>query len=145
MGGIELLLALRSVVERRSDKDINTEVIVITDGEVWQAGDTVEFVRLARAEAKEKVRFFALGIGDAVSYQLVEGIGRQGGGLAEVVAVNVLGGWESRVICMLKAVLTPDVWKIEICLECVSQSSSHDENDIQTRTDRLGGRQPACV
>ncbi|KAJ9639004.1 hypothetical protein H2201_005915 [Coniosporium apollinis] len=76
MGGTELLSALKSVVKQRNNKNINTEVIVITDGEVWQPEDTIEFVRLARAEAEERVRFFALGIGDAVSHQLVKGIGR---------------------------------------------------------------------
>jgi hypothetical protein len=73
-------------------------------------------VRNTRAEAKGKVRFFAVGIGDAVSHRLVEGIGRQRGGFAEVVAVDATRKWESEVIRMLKGALTPSQWQCEITL-----------------------------
>jgi len=40
------------------------------------------------------VRFFSLGIGAAVSYELVEGIAKAGGGYAEVITSASGGGWE---------------------------------------------------
>lgn len=116
MGGMELLSALESVVQQRTREDFSTQIIVLTDGEVWDTENTIDFVRKTRIETAEKVRFFALGIGDAVSHRLVEGIGREGGGLAEVVAVDVPGRWESRVIRMLKGALTPSRWQCEITL-----------------------------
>jgi von Willebrand factor type A domain len=123
MGGTELLSALEGVVKQRTTKDLNTQIIVLTDGEVWNTENTISFVRQTRTDTAEKVSFFALGIGGAVSHRLVEGIGREGGGLAEVVAVDAPGRWESRVIRMLKGALTPSRWQCEITLGDGSTSS----------------------
>lgn len=41
----------------------------------------------------------------------------------------------------VKAVLTPDRWKVEIGLEGVSQGPVHDEHDIDARNDNL----PTCI
>jgi hypothetical protein len=120
MGGTELLSGLRKVVLKRN-RALNTQVIILTDGEVWDSANTFDFIRNTRVAGGEKeIRFFALGIGDAVSHQLVEGIGRHGGGLAEVVSVDSRGDWKGRVIRMLEAALTPSTWKIEISLDDVS-------------------------
>jgi hypothetical protein len=78
-------------------------LILLTDGEVW---DIENIVKETRNQTQEKVRFFALGIGDAISHALVEGIGRHGGGFAEVVAVDVVEQWESMVIRMPNTALT---------------------------------------
>jgi Mg-chelatase subunit ChlD len=123
MGGTELLSALESVVQQRTTEDLNTQIIVLTDGQVWDTENTIDFVRKTRTETAEKVCFFALGIGDAVSHRLVEGIGREGGGLAEVVAVDAPGRWQSRVIRMLKGALTPSRWQCEITLGDGSENS----------------------
>jgi Vault protein inter-alpha-trypsin domain/von Willebrand factor type A domain len=115
MGGTELLPALQGVVKQcMMPGELNTEIIVLTDGEVWKTEETIDFVRSTRTGSSEKIRFFALGIGDAVSHRLVEGIGRQGGGFAEVVAVDAAARWESRVIRMLKGALTPSQWQCKI-------------------------------
>ncbi|KAH8767755.1 von Willebrand factor type A domain-containing protein, partial [Hyaloscypha sp. PMI_1271] len=120
MGGTELLSGLRKVVLKRN-RALNTQVIILTDGEVWDSANTFDFIRSTRIAGGEKeIRFFALGIGDAVSHQLVEGIGRHGGGLAEVVSVDSRADWKGRVIRMLEAALTPSTWKIEISLDDVS-------------------------
>jgi uncharacterized protein with von Willebrand factor type A (vWA) domain len=67
MGGTELLPALKSAVQQRTTQgNLTTEVIVLTDGEVWNTEATIDFVRMTRTDTKDKVRFFALGIGDAV-------------------------------------------------------------------------------
>jgi Mg-chelatase subunit ChlD len=117
MGGTELLSALRHVVEKRNIREeMTTEIIVLTDGEVWDTEQVIKFVQETRTKTEERVRFFALGIGNAVSHRLVEGIGRQGGGFAEVVAVGTGGKWESRVIRMLKGALMPSTWQCEITL-----------------------------
>jgi Mg-chelatase subunit ChlD len=117
MGGTEILSALKHVVEKRNTRgEMTTEVIVLTDGEVWDTENIIKFVQETRQTTEERARFFALGVGDAVSHRLIEGIGRQGGGFAEVVAVDAAGRWESRVIRMLKGALTPSRWQCEIML-----------------------------
>jgi hypothetical protein len=78
--------------------------------EKWNTEPTINFVRTTRTDTNEKVRFFSLSIGDSVSHRLVEGIGRQGGGFADVIAVDAPGQWQSRIIRMLKGALTPSRW-----------------------------------
>jgi hypothetical protein len=115
MGGTEILSALQYVVEKRNtQKDVSTEVIVLTDAEVWDTENTIRFVQETRTKTKEMVRFFALGIGDAVSHRLLEGIGLQGGGFADVVAVDGTGPWESRLVRMLEGALMPSQWQYTI-------------------------------
>jgi hypothetical protein len=119
MGGTELLSALQQAVKSRTAREgvsIGTEIILLTDGEVWNTEETISFVRHTRETTKGMVRFFALGIGDQVSHRLVEGIGRHGGGFAEVVAVHATGKWESEVIRMLKGALTPSQWEVQLDL-----------------------------
>ena len=117
MGGTQLLSGLRNVVQKRKP-NFNTQIIILTDGEVWDTANTFEFIRSARSAGENgETRFFALGIGDAVSHQLVEGIGRLGGGFAEVVSVDSATDWRGRVVRMLEAALTPSTWEISITLD----------------------------
>ena len=104
MGGTELLPALRAIVSAR-DRELMTDVIVLTDGEVWRMDETIEFVRKTRLSTAAQVRFFSLGVGRAVSHALVDGIAKAGGGYAEVVQEASQGGWEDRVVSMAKAAL----------------------------------------
>ena len=113
MGGTELLPALQQAVQRRVD-NLTTQIILLTDGEVWNTERTLQFVQQTRTVSEGAVRFFALGIGDAVSHRLVEGIGRDGGGFSEIVAIDEQGRWESRVIQMLKGALMPASWDCEV-------------------------------
>ncbi|KAI9676508.1 MAG: hypothetical protein M1817_000666 [Caeruleum heppii] len=117
LGGTELLSALKEAVQHRTKKNgLSTELVLLTDGEVWNTEETIDFVKKTRADTDNQVRFFALGIGDRVSHRLVEGIGREGGGFAEVVAVDSPGSWEPRVIRMLKGALTPAQWTCQVIL-----------------------------
>jgi len=114
-GGTEILSALEKVVESRlTNTGLPTEILILTDGEVWEVDETIEFVRETREKLGDRIRFFALGIGDAVSHELVEGIGRYGGGFADVLAVNSPGSWDTRVVKMLKGALSPSSWNCQI-------------------------------
>ena len=128
MGGTEILSALKhSVAIRNIRGNMTTQIIVLTDGEVWNEAEIINFVGETRKTTEDRVRFFALGIGDSVSHRLVEGIGQQGGGFAEVVAVNAAGKWETRVIRMLKGALMPSQWQFEILLDQdMNHLHSHD-------------------
>ncbi|KAL2264050.1 hypothetical protein VTK26DRAFT_2836 [Humicola hyalothermophila] len=104
MGGTELLPAIKAIVSAR-DKALMTDVIVLTDGQTWRLDQTLDFIQKTRTSTEGRVRFFALGIGKAVSHALVDGIAKAGGGYAEVVQEASQGGWEDRVVSMAKAAL----------------------------------------
>jgi Vault protein inter-alpha-trypsin domain/von Willebrand factor type A domain len=116
MGGTELLKALEDVVARRSATTASTQVILLTDGQVWDTDKTISFVRTTRSELGDAMRLFVLGIGDTVSHHLIEGLGGVGGGFGEVVGIATPDKWQDRVIRMLKGALMPPTWNCEIDL-----------------------------
>lgn len=133
MGGTEILAALRHAVEN-SEVSVNTEIITLTDGEVWNESHLFDFIQKTRSLLpNQNTRFFCLGIGEAVSHNLVAGIGRYGGGLAEVVATDSTGDWMKRVIGVLRAALTPSSWTVDVILDgvSISEKESKDEGCIQ--------------
>ncbi|KAF7122775.1 hypothetical protein CNMCM5793_000885 [Aspergillus hiratsukae] len=106
-GGTEIYISLYQVLEKyNKQNDVPTSLILLTDGEVWDEHNVIQLVRNT-VEDNSNIRFFSLGIGDRVSHRLVEGIGQQGGGYAEVVPESSMGSWQERAIQMLKAALTP--------------------------------------
>ncbi|OBT69916.1 hypothetical protein VE03_00435 [Pseudogymnoascus sp. 23342-1-I1] len=127
MGGTDIQRALRHVV-KRSEVSMNTEIITLTDGEIWDAPSLFQFIEETRSSwPNQNTRFFCLGIGEAVSHHLVAGIGRFGGGLSEVVATDSTGDWMQRVIGMLRAALTPSSWTVDVTLDGVSISVEESE------------------
>ncbi len=104
IGGTELLPALKAIVAAQ-DKTLMTDIIVLTDGEVWRLDQTLDLIQKTRATTEGRIRFFSLGIGTSVSHALVNGIAKAGGGYAEVVQEASQGGWEDRVVAMAKAAL----------------------------------------
>lgn len=113
MGGTELLPALKAIINARKGYDM-TDVVLLTDGEVWRLDETIRFIQQTRISTEGRVRFFALGIGDAVSHELVEGIAKAGGGYAEVIPAASQGGWEDRVVAVLHATLTGHIGPLRI-------------------------------
>ncbi|KEY72814.1 hypothetical protein S7711_04404, partial [Stachybotrys chartarum IBT 7711] len=113
MGGTMLLPALKEAVSARGGSQ-NLDIICLTDGEVWDLNDTLDYVDTARTKTEGRIRFFCLGIGAAVSHALVEGIAKAGGGYAEVISLASQGGWESRVVAVLKAALTDHLGPMNI-------------------------------
>ncbi|KAJ3577966.1 hypothetical protein NPX13_g2601 [Xylaria arbuscula] len=120
MGGTELLPSLRAIFKARSSSHASgfstTDIVLLTDGEVWNQEDTINFVQSARTHSGFRVRFFCLGIGPAVSHTLVNGIAIAGGGCAEFVPPSLYSGWEDRAVLLLKAALHShvDVVRLEI-------------------------------
>lgn len=106
MGGTEILPALGAMIAAR-DRACETDIVVLTDGQVWRLDSTLEFVQKTRESLGNGVRFFSLGIGDAASHALVEGIAKLGGGYCEMVPSSMLGGiWQSTLVSLTKAALT---------------------------------------
>jgi Vault protein inter-alpha-trypsin domain/von Willebrand factor type A domain len=127
MGGTELLPALKAVVQARGDHQM-TDVIMLTDGEVWRLDETIDFIQQTSSSTEGRVRFFALGIGDAVSHELVGGVAKAGGGYAEVIPAASQGGWEDRVVAVLRAALTGHIGPLKIEYERVDGQIVNGEN-----------------
>jgi len=113
LGGTELLNALKRLVASRG-AFAKTDVIVLTDGQIWDLEDTIKFVKYTKHHSEGRVRFFSLGIGNAVSHELVEGIAKAGGGYAEVIQTASQGGWEGSVVSLLKAATEKHVFPASI-------------------------------
>lgn len=104
-GGTEPLPAIKAAIEQRC-KGANLEIMVLTDGEVWDTGPLFQYVE--RQTAKGDVRLFSLGIGHDVSHSLIDGLARVGRGFSQVVS-DEREGMESKVARMLRGGLSPHV------------------------------------
>ncbi|KAJ5579738.1 uncharacterized protein N7459_005723 [Penicillium hispanicum] len=100
MCGTEILPALQAVVENRY-KDKSLQVLLLTDGEVYQQTEIFDFV--TQASQGKSAPFFTLGIGDCVSHSLINGIARAGSGFSQTVLENE--GLDKKVVRMLKGAL----------------------------------------
>lgn len=115
MGGTELEQGLKKAVSvKTTDKSVNTQVIILTDGEIWDRDGVLTFVKDTRVATKNQTRFFTLGIGDEVSHSLVEGIGRVGGGFTAVIPAAPFGGWEPGVVRMSEMAFAPENWECKL-------------------------------
>ncbi|KAG0126833.1 hypothetical protein HOY82DRAFT_569293 [Tuber indicum] len=110
MGGTEILAPMMDSMKKRRP-DMRTEVLLLTDGEVWDTERLFGFINESSRDGN--VRFFSLGVGDAVSHSLVEGISRAGRGYSQIVSTT--SNLQKKVMRMLKAALTPHVndWDID--------------------------------
>lgn len=114
-GGTEVLEAVRKAVgDRQSTAVPSTQIILMTDGEIWQPEQMIEFVRMTTSNSDGQVRVFSLGIGNQVSHQLIKGIGFFGGGFGEAVDIDQQGKWGEAVIRMLKGAMMPTSWSYSI-------------------------------
>ncbi|POR37423.1 von Willebrand factor type A domain-containing protein [Tolypocladium paradoxum] len=116
MGGTDILPALRQIYESRGGYH-SMDIVVLTDGQVWEPQDTIAFVEETRLVREGLFRCFSLGIGYAVSHELVEGIAKAGGGYAEVITDARGGGWEDRVVAVLKAAVTGHIRSVQMELQ----------------------------
>ena len=129
MGGTNLLPALKAIIRAR-DQSRMADILVLTDGQVWSLDETIGFVQQTRRDTRGSVRVFALGVGDAVSHELVEGIAKAGGGYAEVIPAASKGGWEDRLVTMLSAALAAHLGPLRIELDDCSEGEAQDEQPL---------------
>lgn len=100
MGGTEILDALKYSMSI-CYKDKVPEVLLLTDGEVWDQQGVFDFVK--KAVKEKSARFFTLGIGSAVSHSLIGGISRAGMGFSQ--SVQNYEELNKTVVRMLKGAL----------------------------------------
>lgn len=82
MGGTELDAALTAAYALRSPPGLPQDVLLVTDGEVWEVDALVEAARRAGH------RVFTVGVGSAVSEPTVRGLAEATGGACELVSPN---------------------------------------------------------
>ncbi|KAI5809915.1 hypothetical protein DFH27DRAFT_629554 [Peziza echinospora] len=123
-----------------------TELLLLTDGEVWDTETMCDYVRgqthELRAEGKESsgragIRVFTLGIGESVSHALVEGLAKAGCGYSMTVGSNER--FEGKVVRMLKAALGERVGGYKLTFDGMdawgasssTSSTNADEEDFE--------------
>ncbi|MFO7783390.1 MAG: VWA domain-containing protein, partial [Desulfatiglandales bacterium] len=79
MGGTEIGRAIEAVIQLPGPP-IPQDVLLITDGEIWDMDSTIEIAK------KSGHRFFTVGVGSSVSEAFVGQLARETGGACELVA-----------------------------------------------------------
>lgn len=123
-GGTEMLEPLSATIERRY-KDMPLEIILLTDGEIWQQQVLFDYLNSQIQETKAPIRVFTLGIGGGVSHSLIEGIAKAGNGFAQCVQAGEK--MNSKVVRMLKGALSPHVNDYTLEVKYASSSDSDFE------------------
>lgn len=129
-GGTEMLTPLEDVFKRRY-KDMDLEVFLLTDGEIWNQNDMFTMVNKYVGESKGAIRVFTLGIGRRASHSLIEGIARAGNGFSQSVSSSER--MNSKVVRMLKASLFPHIkdYTLEVKYEKPETSMDDDDDDFE--------------
>ena len=127
-GGTEMYQPLEDIFKRRFT-DMNLEVFLLTDGEIWDQDALFTMINKYVAESKSAIRVFTLGIGSDVSHALIEGVARAGNGFSQSVGDNEK--MNSKVVRMLKASLTPHVndYTLEVKYDTTGDASNNDKED----------------
>lgn len=150
MGGTEMQSAVEAVVDKRlPEKDL--EVLLLTDGEIWNQDRLFNFVR--ESSADHSARFFTLGIGDAASHSLIEGVARAGNGFSQ--SVTLYEELDKKVVRMLKGAISPHIYdyKLDIeyeknaeddfeVIEAASENSSTEDFSADSATEKEDEKSP---
>jgi hypothetical protein len=106
MGGTETFKAIKATIERRFT-DLPLEIILLTDGDIWQQEELFAYVNQQVAKTKGNIRVFPLGIGNGVSHALIEGLARAGNRFAQSVQQGER--LDNCVVRMLRGALSPHI------------------------------------
>lgn len=113
MGGTEILDPIQAAVKsRRIGDDTETEIVLLTDGEVYNISEIRDFIQSTQQKESSNVRFFSFGIGDYVSHALLDAIADAGKGCKQ----SVMNGerMEQKVIKLLKICLSAPITGVDI-------------------------------
>ncbi|KAM0244800.1 hypothetical protein ACHAP5_005923 [Fusarium lateritium] len=128
-GGTEIYQPFEATFQKRY-KDMNLEVFLLTDGEIWDQVRLFELINTEVAQSEGTARVFSLGIGAGVSTSLIEGIARAGNGFSQTVGDNEK--MDKMVVRMLRGALSPHItdYSLEIKYENVDSSTDGDEFEL---------------
>lgn len=126
LGGTETTAAIQAAIESRY-QDLPLEVLLLTDGQIWEQEVLFSWLNDEVRRSKAPLRLFSLGIGDAVSHALIEGLARAGNGFAQSVLENEK--LDSKVVRMLKGCLSPHI--ADYTLEVKYDKEDDDDDDFE--------------
>lgn len=137
-GGTEMLEPLKQTIEQRY-KDMSLEVMMLTDGEIWDQDKLFTYLNTSVTESKSSIRVFTLGIGNGVSHSLIEGVAKAGNGFSQTVGEGEK--MDSKVVRMLKGALSPHVNDYTLEVKYANNVASTDDDSdfeiIERVTDSL--------
>lgn len=129
LGGTEIYGPLVNTFERR-DPQRDLEVILLTDGSVWDQSRLFDTVQHHVTQSQGAVRLFTLAIGSDASHSLVRGLARAGRGFSQSVGDNEM--MDKKVVRMLKGALTPHIheYALEVKYKRPDQDIVDDDDDF---------------
>ncbi|KAK4127015.1 VIT-domain-containing protein [Parathielavia appendiculata] len=127
-GGTDIYSPMEAVFKKRYT-DIDLEVFLLTDGEVWNQAALFNLLNKQVAETNGRARVFSLGIGRDVSHALIEGVAAAGNGFAQSVGDNE--NMNSKVVRMLKASLTPHITDYTLEIKYSKEPAVDSDDDFE--------------
>ncbi|KAG7292007.1 hypothetical protein NEMBOFW57_002038 [Staphylotrichum longicolle] len=127
-GGTDIYRPMADVFKKRYT-DMDLEVFLLTDGEIWDQAALFELLNKQIAESEGRIRVFSLGIGSDVSHALIEGVAAAGNGFSQCVGDNE--SMNSKVVRMLKASLTPHVKDYTLEVKYAKEVDSDSDSDFE--------------
>jgi Ca-activated chloride channel family protein len=106
MGGTEIGNAVNAAMITMADGKFQKDVLLITDGEVWDWEAVVDRVKTSG------VRFFTVGVGNSVSEAFVRQLAEVTGGACELVSPNE--GMVDKIVRHFKRIYYPRAEKISL-------------------------------
>ncbi|KAH8819448.1 von Willebrand factor type A domain-containing protein [Xylogone sp. PMI_703] len=132
MGGTETYRAVQATIKSRQ-KHIPLELILLTDGDIWQQEPLFNYVNEQVKRSDGNIRVFPLGIGSGVSSSLIEGLARAGNGFAQSVQDGER--LDKSVVRMVKGALSPHITNYTI--EVKYKKRNEDEDDDFEMIDKV--------
>jgi vault protein inter-alpha-trypsin-like protein/VWA domain-containing protein len=126
-GGTSMLAPMKDTIERRFE-DRNLEIFLVTDGEIWDQQSLFDLLNQKIKQSRDPIRVFTLGVGDAVSHALIEGVARRGNGFCQSVGENEK--LDGKVVRMLKGALFPHITDYSLEVKYAAEKSDDDEFEI---------------
>ncbi|KAG0373559.1 hypothetical protein BGX24_011545 [Mortierella sp. AD032] len=123
-GGTEMLQPLKKTIEMRF-KDMPLEVMLLTDGEIWQQDQLFNYLNEQVAIATSSLRVFTLGVGSGVSHALIEGVATAGRGFSQAVSDGEK--MDSKIVRMLKGALSPHITDYTLKVKYTSTAAIDSE------------------
>lgn len=137
-GGTEMYRPVAETIKRRY-KDMNLEIFLLTDGEIWDQEKLFTLINENVEESKGAIRVFTLGVGSGASTSLIEGAARAGRGFAQ--SVNDNEKMDKKVVRMLKGSLFPHItdYSLEIKYEKETEAETDADDDFEVIEKVLDG------
>lgn len=128
--GTKMYEPMKEIMERR-DKDVPLQIILLTDGQIWDQEKLFTLVEQQVRDSNGGIRVFTLGIGNYVSHSLIEGVAKAGNGFSQVVGETER--MNTKVIRMLKACLQPLVrdYTLEVKYGPGNSAQNHENSEVE--------------